>query len=412
MLVAAHAVHNVRQVHHRVEAAFGRRHHFLGFARHHHPLALLAVADHVRFQAVGAVVLLVFRDHVLDVVERLEVGVGENARASRVGARADHLARVHQVLVGEHIVGAGLRVAAGRHSEGEVCEEAPVLHVEHPAADLEPVGMDIHEAGKDGGPRNIHDFGARRHRHCSVTAEGGDAVVFHHDVGVRNDFVSAHRDNLRAAQYDHSLRVVAGHFHVDAVVLGRRPFHFFLLFRARLGFWLGGARLLLLIGFLLRLEGNGRESLAEKCRAHRPGDGLAAVGPCQVIRADFGELFQRHVRRIDVDGGRLAAHFRRGHQVKLRADSGERPVAIRADAHVLGGRAFFVGRIRKPDFADHAQVSAPVRAVISDGHQPALRVDVHAVLLLAEMRVHRASRGHDQACYSALRRKPDQIHVG
>ena len=141
VLVAAEAVDGVRQVELQVEAALGRRHHLVLAAGLDHPLALAAVADHVRLQRVRAVVLLVPRDHPFDLLGRLEVGVGEDARPGREGARADQLAGLDQVLIGEHVVGAGLRVAAGGHAVGEVGEEAPVLQVEHAAADLGPVGV-------------------------------------------------------------------------------------------------------------------------------------------------------------------------------------------------------------------------------------------------------------------------------
>ena len=111
--------------------------------------ALAAVADHVRFQRVRAVVLLVPGDHRFDVLGRLEIVVGEDARPGREGPRADQLAGLDQVLVGEHVVRARLRVAAGGHAVGEVGEEAPVLHVEHAVADLGPVGMGVDEAGDD-----------------------------------------------------------------------------------------------------------------------------------------------------------------------------------------------------------------------------------------------------------------------
>ena len=63
VLVAAEAVDGVRQVQLQVEPAFGRRHHLVLAAGLDHPLALPAVADHVGFQRVRPVVLLVLGDH-------------------------------------------------------------------------------------------------------------------------------------------------------------------------------------------------------------------------------------------------------------------------------------------------------------------------------------------------------------
>ena len=155
VLVAAEAVDRVRQVELQVEPALGRRHHLVLAAGLDHPLPLLAVADHVGFQRVRAVILLVLGHHGLDVLGRLEVGVGEHAGPRREGARADQLAGLDEVLVGEHVVGHRLRVAAGGHAVGEVGEEAPVAQVEHAAADLGPVGVGVDEAGHDRRPGDV-----------------------------------------------------------------------------------------------------------------------------------------------------------------------------------------------------------------------------------------------------------------
>ena len=112
-----------------------------------HPLALAAIADHVGLQRVRPEVLLVAGDHRLGLLGRLEVRVGEDPRAGRERPRADQLARLDQVLVGEHVVGAGLRVAAGGHAVGEVGEEAPVLEVEHARRISVQCGMGVDEAG-------------------------------------------------------------------------------------------------------------------------------------------------------------------------------------------------------------------------------------------------------------------------
>ena len=158
VLVAAEAVERVRQVQLQVQAPLGRRHHLVLAAGLDHPLALAAVADHVRLQRVRAVVLLVPGDDPLDLLGRLEIGVGEDAGPGREGARADQLAGLDEVLIGEHVVRAGLRVAAGGHAVGEVGEEAPVLQVEHAAADLRPVGVGVDEAGHDRRPRDVDDL--------------------------------------------------------------------------------------------------------------------------------------------------------------------------------------------------------------------------------------------------------------
>ena len=47
VLVAFESVDRVGQVELQIESAFGGRHHLVFLARHNHPLALLAVANHV-----------------------------------------------------------------------------------------------------------------------------------------------------------------------------------------------------------------------------------------------------------------------------------------------------------------------------------------------------------------------------
>ena len=121
---------------------------------------LAAVADHVRFQGVRAVILLVAGNHGFGVFGRLEVVVGENARPGREGTRADQFAGLDQILISEHVVSAGLRVAAGGHAIGEVGEETPVLHIEHPAPNLRPVRVRVDEARNDRIARHIDDLGS------------------------------------------------------------------------------------------------------------------------------------------------------------------------------------------------------------------------------------------------------------
>ena len=55
----------------------------------------------------------------------------EDAGPGGVDARAEHLAGLHQVLVGEHVGGGGLRIAHGRHAVGEVGGVPPHLVAVH-----------------------------------------------------------------------------------------------------------------------------------------------------------------------------------------------------------------------------------------------------------------------------------------
>ena len=181
VLVAAEAVEGVRQVQLQVQPALGRRHDLVLAAGLDHPLTLAAIADHVRFQRVRTVILLVAGDDAVDLVGRLEIVVGEDARSGREGPRADQIAGFDQVLVGEHVVRAGLGVAAGGHAVGEVGEEAPVLHVEHPATDLHPMGVGVDEAGHDRRSRDVDDLGALGDLDRALGPDSHDPVVGHHD---------------------------------------------------------------------------------------------------------------------------------------------------------------------------------------------------------------------------------------
>src|SRR5262249_52009933 len=143
---------------------------------------------------------LVLVDYALGIVERLEVGAREHTGPGGVGTRTDDVACIDQILIGEHVVGVGLRIAPGGDAVGEVGEESPVLEVENATANFAPVRVDVDEAGHDGGAAEVDDFGTVRNGDLAVLADGSNAVVFHHDIGIGNDVVAMHGDDLRSAQ--------------------------------------------------------------------------------------------------------------------------------------------------------------------------------------------------------------------
>ncbi len=120
VFVTAHPVNCVGKIEFQVQSAFGSRHQLIFLAGLDHPFALLAIAHRVRFHGVRPVVLLVARNHGQRVLIRLKIVAGEDARTSGIGARPQNVAGVDQVLIGEHVVGAGLRIAAGGNSVGQV----------------------------------------------------------------------------------------------------------------------------------------------------------------------------------------------------------------------------------------------------------------------------------------------------
>src|SRR5215469_2895337 len=136
---------------------------------------------------------------------------------------------------------------------------------------------------------------------------------------------------------------------------------FLVAFRFCIGLWL-----VLLLAFFLfffgRLEGNGGERLAEEAGADGPSDGLAIVGPRKVISADIGGFLHGNGARVNHDGGSFAADYGHGEHVELIHDVSEGPVAIGADAHIVGG-AGLIGKAERRRF--HLQVRAAVGAVVA-----------------------------------------------
>src|SRR4051794_21512560 len=100
--------------------------------------------------------------------------------------------------------------------------------------------------------------------------------------------------------------------------------------------------------------------------------------------------------------------MRYGDEVNLVIVLRQRPLAIRADSNIVGRRTLaFLGRLRKPRFPRYFYNRAPVGAVIANGHQTALRVDVDSVRFRTEVRTGRSSRGQNQIRISTLRWNPD-----
>src|SRR5215472_3295859 len=415
VLVAAEAVDGVGEVELHVEGAFGGGHDAFFFASHDHPLALLAVADEIRLEIGGAIELAVAADDIVGVVERLEVGVRENAGAGGVRTRADDFAGVDHVLVGEHVVGGGLRVAACSNAIGEIGEEGPVLEIENAAADLEPVRVNVNETGDDGLAGDVDDFRRGGNGDAAGFADGDDAIVFHYDVGVFEHVVTVHGDDARAAQHGLTGRRVTreGEIHGDDFGL---QFGEFLLV---LGFSFVGLPVFALCGglcFLGRLfgglgfffRGRGEFDLvvgqAEVRGAFGPGQGFAAVGEVAVVGADFADFAERHGGFGDVYDQRFGARARDGEKVSLIADLRECPLAVGADAHIVGGIAFGMLGSGEPGFADDLEDRAAIRAVIAQRDQTVFGIDVNAVGLRTEVGMAGAARGQDEIDVAAIGR--------
>ena len=129
-----------------------------------------------------AVVFSVLGQHAFHFFGGLKVVVRKNARPGREGAQPEDVAGVHQILVGKHIVRAGLHIEASGDAVREVCEERPVLRVQDAAPDFGPVRVGVNEARHDRFAAHIEHFGARRR--AALRADAFDAVALDDDVGV------------------------------------------------------------------------------------------------------------------------------------------------------------------------------------------------------------------------------------
>src|SRR6516165_8853899 len=422
VFIAAEAVDRVGQIELHVEAALGCGHHAIFLAGHDHPLALFAIAHEVGFQVGGPIELPVAANDVVSVVERAKVGVGKHAGTGGVGPRADDVASVDQILIGEHVVGGGLRIAPSGNAVGEVGEETPVFEIEHTATDFRPMRVDVDEARNDCLSRNVDDLGAGGNWAAVTLADGNDAVVFDEDVGVFKYFIAVHGDDTRAAQNSltgggvaRELETDADHFglqlwrlflvHTFCRVFGRRAFRCELRRR--------GSRLSAC--FLFRSLGRFKldliERQAEEGGTLGPGHGFSAIGKTHVVAADLGDLAQGNRGLGDIYGDRLAAHARDRKQVHLVADLGEGPLAVGADADVIGRCTVGLVGLRKPDLADHLHDRAAVRAVVAERHQAVFRIDVDAFWLRAEMGMGRAAGRKNEVGVATVGRQPDQIEI-
>src|SRR5262249_4248507 len=157
-----------------------------------------------------------------------------------------------------------------------------------------------------------------------------------------------------------------------------------------------------------RLERDRAERLAEKAGAYGPGDGLAIIGPAEIIGADISEALDGNRRAHDVDGGSFAGDVGHGHQVKLVHDVRQRPLTVGTRNNIVRGNRFF-GEVEA--LALDLEMSAAVGAVVADGNETSLRVDVDAVLLIGEMWAACAAGGNDQVRLAAVGGNPDEICI-
>ena len=119
--------------------------------------------------------------------------------------------------------------------------------------------------------------------HSALKPDSNDAVVGHDDKAFGDHLVASHRDEASPSEHDRASRPMPRPLDDDGDLFGLRL--------PRLGLLL-----VLVLTSLVGLEGrkgHGFEREAEEAGADRPGDRLAAIGPCGVVGTDVGELLDR-----------------------------------------------------------------------------------------------------------------------
>ena len=423
VLVAMEAVEDMRQIQLQIQRAFSGGHHFKFLRRLHHVLPLFAVADKVAFDVVGTVVFAIFRQHAFDFFRGLKIIVGENSRTRRESALADDVAGVHKILVGEHIVRAGLHIQTRGDAVGEVREERPVLRIEDAASNFKPVRVRVDKSRCDCFSANVEYF--RPAWSASFRTDSRDAVVFDDNIGVFQHFIALHGDDGRSTQHDSSLGGFARQFQVN-----RNFLNVFFLFLEFLRFFLfflfvflgvGGIPFIFigvfgvavfLFAFLLlvlrRLKGNRTQWLAEIACANGPGDCFSIVGPAKIIRANIGNLFERDGRSTDADRRSFTTNRRHGQEIKLILDVCENPLAVRTWHQIVGGNRLFE---EIKSLSLHLQMCAAVGPVVAQGNKSARRININAIFFVREVRAARTARRKNQICFAAIRGYPDEIGI-
>ena len=424
VLVPRIPVQHLRQVHLEVEPALGRRHQAELLGRHDHPLALLAVPGHVLLDPLGPVELAVAAQGVAGVVQGLEVLVPEDARPRVIDARADELAGLHLIGVGEHVGGGGLRIPGRGHAPGEVREVFPDLGLVDPPR-RPRMGVHVDEAGDDRLASDVHHPGAGGHRAAAARAHARDAIVGDHHIPALDDLIPFHRDDAGAPQHEAAARDVARsadrHVHARRVVGG--------LFLERIhagperGVGLPALGAVRLQGVGTHRVDHGLELLggigddrivAEEAAPDRPVHRLAVRRPADEVASDPRQPLhgkRRRGRIGDIDAGRLAAELRQRHQVDVVPRLRQHAIGVGRDEDLVRGL-----RLRaRPGVGvpGDLEVRAPVGAVEADRDEP-LRTGVveDAVGVAPEMRPPPAIIGRHARGGAAGRRDPVQLIAG
>ncbi len=291
--------------------------------------------------------------------------------------------------------------------------------------------MRIHETRYNRLAAHVEHFRARRN--IALCAHPLDAIVFYDDISVLQNFIAPHRDHGRAAQHDRALWRFSRKFQIDCdlldffLLLLQFLFFFFLVLffvllgvsRLRSGVLIVrvllvrvlGVRIFLVALFLFvlrRFERDRTERLPEKARAHRPGDGFSAIGPCEIVRANVCQTLCRDGGGGHAHGWRLSAYDRHGNDIELIHHMRENPLAVGARHDVTRGNRLLS---EEQPLSFHHEVCPAIRAVVAQRDQPLRRVNVDAVLFVREMRAARSARRQNQVCVSPVRGNPDEVGV-
>ena len=123
MLEPGVAVLHECEVHREVGSALGGGGEAELTGGHDYPLPHLSVARHVLLDGLGVVVVRVPAQHVARVLEALDVVGREHPRAGGIEPGSDQLANLHQIAVGDDVLGRGLRIALRGDAVSELRQE-------------------------------------------------------------------------------------------------------------------------------------------------------------------------------------------------------------------------------------------------------------------------------------------------
>ena len=212
VLDAGIPVHCVRHVEPVLESPFRSRHQPQLPRGHDEPLALPPISRHVHLERLGVVIVAVTTQHAPGMIQTVDAQTREHSGTGGVNARARDLTGFHPVGVNQDVGCRCLRVARRGNTVRKIDEVNPgTSPVQSPQ--VPHVCVCVNEPWYDRRATHVDHVGAVRRG--SARADTRYAIVLDHDVRVLDHFVTAHRNDACAAEYDRTLRHVTRRFDRD-----------------------------------------------------------------------------------------------------------------------------------------------------------------------------------------------------